>query len=64
METIARTWLVSKETAAEIHQLAVQLQVNDSNLVDLLLGVALKDVADQRLRLRLRPMKWMVEIEE
>lgn len=58
---VHRTYLLDSEVAATIRQIADRLNVYDSSLVNLLLRHGLADIAERRLNLRRRPVKWVLE---
>jgi hypothetical protein len=60
-DRVYRTWRISQSTAARLKDLAAALEVYDSSVVDSLLRYALDEVAAGRLRLRRRPVAWVLE---
>lgn len=63
-DVVSRTYLLHREVAQEIRQISADLQAYDSSLVNLLLERGLADLRDKQLRLRRRPVKWILELEE
>lgn len=56
--TVQRTWIVSAETAERINQLAVQLGVSPSSVVDRLLEHGLSAVKGGEISLAVRPVRY------
>lgn len=63
-DVVSRTYLLHREVAEEIRQISADLQAYDSSLVNLLLAHALADLRVRQLRLRRRPVKWILEVDE
>jgi hypothetical protein len=60
-ESIGRTYLLRRETAQRVKDLASARGVGDSSLVDLLLTHALDDVDAGRLTFTRRPVAWVID---
>lgn len=60
-DKVARTYRISKATAARLKALAETLEAFESPLVEMLLQRALDEVEAGRWPLRKRPVKYVVE---
>lgn len=61
MTTIARTYQLRSDTVQELDELAAKLEIWQSPLVEVLLSIALEEVAAGRLIVRRRVVKYEVD---
>lgn len=57
-DTLQRTWLVQAKTAASINELANELGVSPSSVVDRLLIYGLEAARDGQIELAVRPVRY------
>ncbi|MFZ2488969.1 MAG: hypothetical protein WAZ19_12725 [Anaerolineae bacterium] len=62
-DTLQRTWLVKAATAMQINELAAELGVSPSSVVDRLLGYGLEAARGGKIEFAVRPVRYELVAE-